>query len=256
MSDEIYSKGWGGDARLESLARKCRLEREDEERALSVYQGMIDAIADRVAGRGREAAAPPPVVYLAAYQHRYGVDLSAHGSRDHAESRLLSIAWQQCMRDADIRAAVDARFGPLVSEEPPLEHPFEADLHDDRIGAGEAVVDWIDGNDDGEARRFTSPLDADGPMALAARDGVFAGMDADNGCSSRESREDRRERTRRTFCEKLLEEWPEFARGEALWIVECVVEHEEEPARWHEAAGANASSPDDRHEGCPAPPAA
>lgn len=213
---DIHSKDLEGTARLEALARKCRLDAEDEVRALSVYQGMIDAIADRVASRDREPSAPPATVYIAAYQHRFGVDLSAHASRDHAETRLLSIAWQQCMRDAEIRAAVDARFGPLVSQEPPMEPPFDADLH-----SGDEGTD----GDSGSELVTTLPSR---PIETAMPPG---GEDA----RSRDDAEDRHQRRRRTFCEKLLEEWPDFVRGEALWIVECVVEQENTAVRWQDA---------------------
>lgn len=196
MSMDIYSKHGDEDTRLQSLARKCRLDAEDEARSLSVYQGMIEAIADCVSGR-EGSAAPPAVVYVAAYQHGCGVDLSAHASRDDAETRLLSIAWRQCMRDPSIRAAVDARFGPLVSREPPLEPPFEEDLH----RSGSLHDDGVEGG---------VPDDPDG-----------------RGCVDGRT-EDQAEERRRTFCEKLLEEWPDLARGESLWIAECPVESDDQ----------------------------
>jgi hypothetical protein len=221
VEDDIYSNRGEGSLKFDALARKCRLDSEDEARALSVYEGMIDAIADRISTRDREPSAPPAVVYIAAYQHRYGVDLSAHGSRDNAESRLLSIAWQQCMSDAAIRAAVDARFGPLVSEEPPLEPPFEADLHRGEV------------EPEGDGRRWEGPVALTPPTRSSSSSSPVGDTDARPDGDS----EERRERTRRTFCEKLLEEWPEFARGEALWIVECAVEQQDEPTRWQEATG-------------------
>ena len=241
--DDIYQKDFGGSARLDELARKCRVDQEDEDLALSVYQGMIDAIAERVASRHCMASSSPPVIYIAAYQHRFGVDLSAHRSRDHAESRLLSIAWQQCMRDAGIRTAVDARFGPLVSHEPPLEPPFEADLHQ-----SESVEDG-EVHASGSATQASEPA---GAMTLAARSGPNAEAVADRGHSgSCDSAQDRREEERRTFCEKLLDEWPDFAPGEALWIVECVVEQEDERARWHGTVGSGDSASDDLHDEWP-----
>jgi hypothetical protein len=223
VEHDIYSNRGEGSLKFDALARKCRLDSEDEERALSVYEGMIDAIADRISTRDREPSAPPAVVYIAAYQHRFGVDLSAHGSRDNAESRLLSIAWQQCMSDAAIRAAVDARFGPLVSEEPPLEPPFEADLH-----RGE---DEPDGGD----LRWEVPVALISRASSTSTSTSSSSPIEDTAARPDAGSEEHREKTRRTFCEKLLEEWPEFARGEALWIVECAVEQEDEPARWQEA---------------------
>lgn len=223
MSYDISWERGDGPSKVDAIARKCRLDEEDEARALSVYQGMIDAIAEQVATGAERPSAPPALVYIAAYQHRYGVDVSAHASYEHAEARLLSIAWQQCMRDAAIRAAVDARFGPLVSEEPPLEPPFESDLHDgdgDECSAIEAPED--------------SSLDS-----MSRGVGVLAPIGwADNG--AREG--DPREAKRRTFCEKLLEEWPDFAPGESLWIAECALERDEqdeqdEQGEWDEHDG-------------------
>lgn len=208
MSYDISSKQFERDGKIETLARKCRLGDEDEARSLSLYHGMIDAIADRVASRDREPSPPPPVVYIAAYQHRFGVDLSAHRSRDNAESQLLSIAWKQCMRDPAIRAAVDARFGPLVSQEPPLEHPFEADL-------GSAWSETEPASD-GYGLSSSEPYELVEMIPGESRDVREDGSGADH-----------HEERRRTFCEQLLEEWPDFAKGELLWIAECVVEDDE-----------------------------
>ena len=211
MSYDIRSKQVERDGKIETLARKCRLGDEDEARSLSLYHGMIDAIADRVASRDREPSPPPPVVYTAAYQHRFGVDLSAHRTRDNAESQLLTIAWKQCMRDPAIRAAVDARFGPLVSQEPPLEHPFEGDL--------ESSCEEMDPSSD-EA--------GSGTAAGALLEFIEPNSEEASRTPPQASSTDRREERRRTFCEQLLEEWPDFAKGELLWISECVVEDDDD----------------------------
>lgn len=218
MGYDINSKHGGTGSRLDALSRKCRLDEDDEARAMGLYNGMIEAIADRVASRGQTPSPPPSVVYIAAYQHRFGVDLSAHDSRDNAEARLLSIAWQQCMRDSDIRAAVDARFGPLVSEQPPLEPPFEADLH--------SVEDAVCAAGDEAGRHLgLAPQDA-------ATSGSSHGCPRDRGDVSVEERS--RAERRRTFREQLLEEWPELSRGEFLWIAECIVEQDERSADHHD----------------------
>ena len=234
-------------ARLEALARKCRLDEEDEARALSIYQGMIDAIAERVARREERSSPPPAVVYVAAYQHRFGVDISAHESRDNAEARLLSIAWNQCMRDPAIRAAVDARFGPLVSEEPPLEPPFEADLecgrachpaeamHPSDPSFSEGVgIEVAVGDELGLAATAHSGISS---ALVAAEKDAYSGperRDRTGGSDGRSSEENARQERRRTFCEQLLEEWPSFSKGETLWIAECVVEPEDPRSRWHD----------------------
>ena len=124
MSHDLYglqSKGSDRARKAEAIARTCRLDAEDEAKAMSVYEGMLDALADRMARHAGAYAPKPALVYIAAYQHRYGVDLSAHASRDQAEARLLSIAWQQCMSDAAIRAAVDADLSSRMSRR--LSHP-------------------------------------------------------------------------------------------------------------------------------------
>jgi hypothetical protein len=213
MPYDIVSKHGGNKDKFEALAHKCRLDEDDEACALGVYHEMIAAVADRVANRDREPSPPPSVVFIAAYQHRFGVDLSAHRSRDNAESQLLSIAWKQCMRDPSIRAAVDARFGPLVSEEPPLEHPFEGDF-DPVCGEADPPSD--------EAGAAASSSAACELLSLTARNSD------DDGRSKPD--QDGREERRRTFCEQLLEEWPDFAKGESLWIAECVVEEDDPTA--------------------------
>jgi hypothetical protein len=237
MSYDISSKRGERPSKLDAIARKCRLDEEDEVRALTVYHGMLDAIAERVASSCRKPSAPPSVVYIAAYQHRYGVDLSAHGSRDHAESRLLSIAWNQCMRDPDIRAAVDARFGPLVSEEPPLEPPFEGDVEDPADGARDEAFH-------GACDADLDPLPNGRSHASLALAPMEESASVDEWTAGPQPR-DRCEEKRRTFCEQLLEEWPSFSNGETLWIAECIVEVDEDPDGWHERASREATEVDD-----------
>ena len=218
------------DRRIEELARRSRLNEEDEAKALAVYQDMVRAIADCVSAREDRRAGPPPaVVYVAAYRHRCGVDLSAHASLDDAESRLLSIAWQQCMRDPLIRAAVDARFGPLVADEPPLEPPFAGDGHGNDwserglYGSDPSMYPvglWSEGASSGVAAstRATAPASGSGGVP---RDGS-GGMSGAG--ESGDARRERFESRRRTFCEQLLEEWPQLAYGEELWVARCEVE--------------------------------
>jgi len=207
MRDDLYSKTHDQEQRFQALARKCRLDEADEEKTLGVYQSMIDAIADSIEARAnRIAAAPPPTtVYIAAYRHRFGVDLSAHATQEDAESRLLEIAWQQCMRDASIRAAVDARFGPLVADQPPLEPPFPADEHQPD---GDS---WWDPPQETAQSSESDTLFAS-PSEVQSHQ-VCAG-DTSSG-------------RRRTFREQLLEEWPQLSGGEQLWIECCAVEREE-----------------------------
>jgi hypothetical protein len=218
------------------MARRCRLDAEDEAKAMGIYEGLLDALAARMARRSGPHAPKPALVHIAAYQHRYGVDLSAHASRDQAEARLLSIAWQQCMSDATIRAAVDARFGPLVADEPPLEPPFESDRDVD----SDAFDDLPSCDESSSRPRTDSPTQTPSPGSITAWDPGCEGpgdahpgvaSDADWRWTAPRAASDREER-RRTFCEQLLEEWPRFARGEALWIVECAIEEEDEPPRF------------------------
>lgn len=50
-------------------------------------------------------------VFIAIYEHRYGLDISAHASRDAATTALIDTARSQCARDPEIREAVTARYG-------------------------------------------------------------------------------------------------------------------------------------------------
>jgi hypothetical protein len=239
MSHDLYglqSKGSDRARKAEAIARTCRLDAEDEAKAMSVYEGMLDALADRMARHAGAYAPKPALVYIAAYQHRYGVDLSAHASRDQAEARLLSIAWQQCMSDAAIRAAVDARFGPLVADEPPLEPPFESfpdansDPFDDFAASDEAASQVrLDPMTQAAPKRSITAWDLRREGSGDAHHEAESDMDWQR--TAAKPAPDREER-RRTFCEQLLEEWPRFARGEALWIVECVIEEDDEPSRF------------------------
>ena len=239
MSHDLYgfqSKGSDCVGKVEAMARKCRLDAEDESKSMSIYEGILDALASRIASHSGGCAPKPALVYIAAYQHRYGVDLSAHESHDQAEARLLSIAWQQCMSDAEIRAAVDARFGPLVADEPPLEPPFESD----RDADSDPFEDLAAPDEPPTHARLDPTMPAAPPRSITAWDprsevplGAHPVVDADVDWQQTPPRPtpDREER-RRTFCEQLLEEWPRFARGEALWIVECAIEADEEPSRF------------------------
>lgn len=203
MLDDMQLTAEERDERIRALMTRCRLDAQDEAKALSVYHGMVEAIADSISAREARASADPlpAFVYVAAYRHRFGVDLSAHATYEDAEARLLAIAWQQCMRDAAIRAAVDARFGPLVADQPPLEPPFAADESEER-------EPWWDA--DIECARH--PESARPPNA-----GRTLGVD----CA------DERSARRRTFREQLIEEWPELSHGEQLWIERCAIERED-----------------------------
>jgi len=239
MSHDLYglqSKGSDRTRRAEAIAHACRLDEKDEAKAMSVYEGILDALADRMARHAGACAPKPALVYIAAYQHRYGVDLSAHASHDQAEARLLSIAWQQCMSDASIRAAVDARFGPLVADEPPLEPPFESDPD----ANSDPFNDFAPSGEAASQVRLDPTMQAAPPGSITAWDPRCEGSsnahhepesDVDWQWTAAKPSPDREER-RRTFCEQLLDEWPQFARGEALWIVECVIEEDDEPSRF------------------------
>ena len=50
-------------------------------------------------------------VFVAAYAHRFGTDLSAFASERDAGRALIDIATRQCARDPDIRGSVIERFG-------------------------------------------------------------------------------------------------------------------------------------------------
>lgn len=62
---------------------------------------------------GRTRAPVATTVWLAVYEHGFGLDISVHASSARAKQALVEVALAQCTRDADIRAAVVARFGAV-----------------------------------------------------------------------------------------------------------------------------------------------
>lgn len=77
-------------------------------------EDRLDAGAARTharrAARGSEVEWPRSV-HVAAYAHRFGVDLEAHRSAAAAARALARIAAGQCLRDGGIRERVRSRFG-------------------------------------------------------------------------------------------------------------------------------------------------
>lgn len=87
--------------------------KRDREVSHAVYEDLADAVASAVA---RREAAPGPV-HVAAYQHRFGIDLTVHANRELAERRLADIAAREAVRDPMIRGRVQDRFGVQSTDE-------------------------------------------------------------------------------------------------------------------------------------------
>lgn len=79
----------------------------DREISRCAYQEIADAVAAAVARR----EASVPVVFIAAYRHRFGIDVTAHATRPLAQAALHRIATRECSRDPALRDRVVARFG-------------------------------------------------------------------------------------------------------------------------------------------------
>lgn len=81
--------------------------KRDRDVSHAVYEDLADAVASAVV---RREAAPGPV-HVAAYQHRFGIDLTAHASRELADRRLAAIAAREAVRDPMIGTRIHDRFG-------------------------------------------------------------------------------------------------------------------------------------------------
>jgi hypothetical protein len=79
----------------------------DREISRCAYQEIADAVAAAVARR----EATVPVVFVAAYRHRFGIDVTAHSTRPLAQAALHRIATRECSRDPALRDRVLSRFG-------------------------------------------------------------------------------------------------------------------------------------------------
>ena len=79
----------------------------DREISRCAYQEIADAVAAAVARR----EATVPVVFVAAYRHRFGIDVTAHATRPLAQAALHRIATRECSRDPALRDRVLSRFG-------------------------------------------------------------------------------------------------------------------------------------------------
>ena len=81
--------------------------RQDREIAQGIYHDMAEAVAAAVSRR----EASMPRVYVAAFQHRFGVDLWACATRELAEAKLVDVMVRECARSPDLRERVQERFG-------------------------------------------------------------------------------------------------------------------------------------------------
>ncbi len=111
--------------------------KRDKECANTLYQDMADAVAAAVARREATIA----TVFVAAYQHRFGIDFTAHATRDLAELRLADVATRECARDPELRDRVVKRFGAWPAQQ------MKADELDELVGDWSALMEhealWI-----------------------------------------------------------------------------------------------------------------
>jgi len=89
----------------------------DREITHCAYRDVAEAVASAVAQR----EVLPACVFIAAYAHRFGVDLTAHATHEDALMRLASVATRECARDPELRERVTARFGCWPAQDPSLE---------------------------------------------------------------------------------------------------------------------------------------
>jgi len=139
--------------------------KRDKECANTLYQDMADAVAAAVVRREATIA----TVFVAAYQHRFGIDFTAHATRDLAELRLADVATRECARDPELRDRVVKRFGAWPAQQ------MKADELDELVGDWSALMEhealWIVECDvetnesrSEQTRAFTAPFpDSYGP---------------------------------------------------------------------------------------------
>lgn len=111
--------------------------RQDKDVAHAIYSDLTDAVAAAVARRESTVA----TVAIAAYQHRFGVDLTAHATPDLAQERLRDIAVRECARNPELRDRVIQRFGAWPAQS--LSDALLSDILDawPELTAGESL--WI-----------------------------------------------------------------------------------------------------------------
>jgi hypothetical protein len=111
--------------------------KEEKELSHGIYRDMAEAVAAAVARR----ESTQPTVFVAAYMHRFGIDFTAHATRELAERRLQHVAAMQCARDEALRERVVDRFGAWPAQD------ISADSLQDMIDDWHAVADgealWV-----------------------------------------------------------------------------------------------------------------
>ena len=85
----------------------------DRECARALYQDMADAIAAAIERRRTKAS----TVFVAAHQHRRGVELTAHATHAQAEASLTGVMVRKCARDPMLRDRVVERFGAWPAQQ-------------------------------------------------------------------------------------------------------------------------------------------
>lgn len=71
------------------------------------YRDVADAVAAAIVRRDALVG----TVHVAAYSHRFGIDITAHATHDAAVRRLADVITRECARDPGLRELVVERFG-------------------------------------------------------------------------------------------------------------------------------------------------
>jgi hypothetical protein len=125
---------------------------------------MADAVAAAVARR----EATQPTVFVAAYMHRFGIDFTAHATRELAERRLHHVATMQCARDESLRERVVDRFGAWPAQD--ISSDSLQDMFDEWHAVAEGEALWVaECNVEAVARHTSEPCIADGAAHDAIR---------------------------------------------------------------------------------------
>lgn len=137
-----------------------------EEKKLShgIYRDMAEAVAAAVARR----EATQQTVFVAAYMHRFGIDFTAHATRELAERRLQRVATMQCARDESLRERVVDRFGAWPAQD--ISPEALQDIFDDWHAVAEGEALWVAECDvEAVARHTSDPCVSDDALQSAIR---------------------------------------------------------------------------------------
>jgi hypothetical protein len=87
--------------------------KQDQEVANGIYHDMAEAVAAAISRRETTLDR----VFVAAFQHRFGVDLWACATRELAEQKLVDVMVRECARDQELRERVCDRYGAWPAQQ-------------------------------------------------------------------------------------------------------------------------------------------